>query len=360
MNRRAACLVIALGLMGVGVRAQQVPLTLPKDAYNSPGASKAVIEDFIKKNIEQLLNDKDAAAQARSRDVLYLGTMTAGQPASPEFLFEYARILNNEAGSKLDPKARSIRQRLNIGIVVARVAAVAQNGALADTALKLIKDPAEPVVLWGVKASQSIIPQVVKVKMGNQAPPLLRELVPAVMKHPTGVIVEEAYVALGSSSDPLVVDELMKLWENRLIQYRKGTPDDPLAESKPVFSLTTQDIWKSTLKDPARRTAVMTMIRDQMLLAATQADAAGSGDTHDQLVNLVKQCAAGVYVVGRHQGVAALEAAAKTPASLNAAALQPGTKVLPLVSPALVGEIKKAFPDVKAPGASVASDETKR
>lgn len=350
MKRRTVLLFMML--LGTSALAQ-APLTLPKEAYNTPGASKAIIDDFIKKNVEQLLNDKDTAAQSKSRDVLYLATMTGGQPGSAEFLFEYAKALNNEVSGKLDPKTRSIRQRLNIAIITSRVAAVAQNGALADTGLKLVKDPAEPVMLWGVKACQSLIPQVVKVKMGNQGPPLLRELVPAVMKHPSGIIVEEAYVALGASSDPLVVNELMNLWENRLIQYRKGTPDDPLAEAKPVFSLTTQDIWKTTLKDPARRTAVMQMISEQMLLAATQADAAGAGDAHDQLQQLVKQCAAGVFVVGRHQGIASLEAGAR---ELATGSIPQGAKLVPMAS-AVVAEIKKVFTDVKSPGASMAAEK---
>src|SRR5258706_5674804 len=121
------------------------PVTVPQSAYADPGGSKAVIVDFITRNLTNLMNDADTAAQTNARNNLAAATMTAGAPASPAFLFEYAKALNDAFLTKLDAKANTtIRQRLNIAIVTAKGAYVADNVALQATTTKLINDPAEP------------------------------------------------------------------------------------------------------------------------------------------------------------------------------------------------------------------------
>jgi hypothetical protein len=366
MNRRhRACtaLILTLGTM-TGVASAQQPTTPPapaptssapapvtpsQTAYTNPGGSKSEIDAFVKANVENLVNEADPVAQGRSRENLAQATMTQGAPALPEFLFEYGRSLNAALVAKLDPKVKAgLRARLNIAIVAARVAYIAQNITLQEVAIKLINDPAEPVVLWGIKTAQPMVPQAVKLKVGSAVPPLVDAIRPAVFRHPLGAVFDEAYTALGGTNDPIVVDELMKLWENRLEQYRKGIPEDPDVDGKPVFMLTTSQAWSTVLKDPKTRANVMQMITDQMVMAANYADTS-TGEQHDKLVKLVQQCAAGCWVVGGHQKLAAIVTAADAASKINPAALASTTKVTPMIT-GIVAEITKAFPGVKPPG----------
>jgi hypothetical protein len=325
------------------------PVTPSQNAYASPGASKAEIDAFVKANVENLVNEGDPVAQGRSRENLAQATMTQGAPASPEFLFEYGRSLNSGLSAKLDPKNKvGLRGRLNIAIVAARVAYIAQNITLQETAIKLINDPAEPVVLWGIKTAQPMVPQAVKLKVGSAVPPLVDAIRPAVFRHPLGAVFDEAYTALGGTNDPIVVGELMKLWENRLEQYRKGIPEDPDVDGKPVFLLTTSQAWSTVLKEKEPRTMVMQMIADQMVMAANYADAS-TGEQHDKLIKLVQQCAAGCWVVGGHQKLPAIVAASDAGSKINPAAFASTTKVTPMIT-GIVAEITKAFPGVKPPG----------
>jgi len=325
------------------------PVTVPPQAYTSPAANRAVIVNFVTLNVTNLLNDSDTAAQTNARNNLTAATSTAGAPASPTFLFEYAMALNNAFTPKLAPKANSsVRQRLNMAIVTARVAYAAQNVALQATTIQLINDPAEPVVLWGLKAAQPQMPLILTMKKGA-VPPMLAAIKPAVFKHPSGPVFAEAYEAL-TAVDPLVVKELIALWGNRLSQYQgKEPPDDPAVDGRPVFALTTAGMWKTVVTNKTLQTQVMQMISDQTAVSAEWADQTPAGDKHDQLVKLMVQCAGGCVVVGTNQKIPALVAAATPTAGIRVETLPAGTKVLPMVSPGLIAAINAAFPGVQPP-----------
>lgn len=327
------------------------PVTVPASAYASPAANKAVILNFVTLNVTNLLNDTDPAVQTNARNNLTAATSTAGAPASPAFLYEYATALNNVFIEKLAPKANaSVRQRLNVGIVTARVAYASQNLSLQQTTLMLINDPAEPVVLWGLKAAQPQVPLVLVTKIpGQNVPPLLSAIKPAVLKHPSGPVFAEAYEAL-TAVDPLVVDELLGLWGNRLSQYQgKEPPDEPAVDGLPVFTLTTSEMWNKVLKQPKIQTQVMQMISDQTAVAAQWADQTPAGEKHDQLVKLAVRCAQGCVVVGGNLKNQGLVAAATPLANVKVETLPTGTKIVPMASPALVNAIQAAFPQVKPP-----------
>jgi hypothetical protein len=327
------------------------PVTVPPSAYTAPAANRAVIVDFVNKNVTNLLNDTDTAAQTNARNNLTAATSTAGAPASPTFLFEYGMALNNEFLPKLGPKSSlSVRQRLNIAIVTARVAYASSNVALQLTTIQLINDPAEPVMLWGLKAAQPQMPVVLSSKIpGQPVPSLLKAIKPAVFNHPSGPVFAEAYQAL-TAVDPLVAQELMKLWGNRLAQYQgKEPPDDPAVDSLPVFTLTKAPMWKTVLTNKKLQTQVMQMISDQTAVAAEWADQTPAGDKHDQLVKLMVQCAGGCAVVGKNQNIPGLVTAATPPSILRVETLPAGTKVMPMVSPGLIAAINAAFPEVQPP-----------
>jgi len=327
------------------------PVTVPPDAYANPAAQRAVIVDFVTKNVTNLLNDSDTTAQTNSRNNLTAATSTAGAPASPAFLFEYGMALNNAFISHLGPKANSsVRQRLNIGIVAARVAYASQNVALQQTTILLIQDPAEPVVLWGLKAAQPQMPFVLGTRIpGQKIPPLLDAIKPAVLNHPSGPVFAEAYEAL-KAVDPQVVDLLLQLWGNRLGQYQaKELPDDPAVDGLPVLTLTSSEMWRKVVNNPALQSKVMQMVSDQLSVAAQWADQTPAGEKHDQLVKLAVLCAQGCVVVGGNLKNQGLVTAANPLANVKVETLPPGTKIVPMVSPAVTAAIQAAFPQVKPP-----------
>jgi hypothetical protein len=331
--------------------APAAPVTVPQDAYTKPGDNRKLIVDFVKANVDNLLNDADAAAQGKSRENLVAATLPGGVEASPEFLYEYARALNDALQPRLNPANKpSLRQRLNAAIVAARVAYVAKNPMLQEATVLLLKDPAEPIVLWGLKAAQPQVPKLLQIRgVGNKVPPLITEIVPAVFAHPSGPIYEEGYAAL-TGNDKVIFDELTKLWQSRLTQYQKEVPQDPSADGKPVFTLTTDAMWKNVINNPAAQTRVMQMIADQLSAAAQWADQTPAGDKHDQLVALAKQCADGCWVVGGHQNQPTLRTAADLNKRLDIKTMSPGTKIKPVVDP-ILQQIMAGFKGVQQPPA---------
>lgn len=324
------------------------PVTIPPAVYTSP--TPAPISAFITPNVANLMNDADPVGQAKSRDNLTAAVFTSGAPASPAFLLAYAQALDAAVAPNLAPaKKTTLRQRLNLAIVVAKVATTAQNGALAPSTTLLLNDPAEPVVLWGLKAATPQVRQVLTVKIGKKLPPMVAAIVPAALKHPSGPIIEEAYTALWST-DQDVIAELMQLWGFRLAQYQQQAPDElfyPVADGKPVFWLTTAGIWKTLA--PPMQVKVMQNICDQASVAAQWADQTPPGDKRDQLIRVVQQCAGGASVVGTNIGNQALVTAAAQAAHIRVEQLPPNTKVLPMIDPALTSAIQTEFPGVKPP-----------
>jgi hypothetical protein len=259
----------------------------------------------------------------------------------------YCQVLNSAFTASLAPNLKpTLRQRLNAAIVVARVAAVAQNAALEPITLQLLNDPAEPVVMWALKAAQPQVPQVLGTKVGNVTPRLLAAIGPAVIRHPSGPVFDEAYSAL-TALDPMVKDELVKLWGNRLLQYAGNScPDDPDVDGEPVFTLTTADMWKNVLNTPKAQTDVMQRVSDQLSLAAQWADTPQPPEKRDQLAKLVRLCAEGCFVVGKHENIPALGAAAGPAMDLNPKVRPLPPKLMPVVKP-LLQAIAAAYPQVK-------------
>ena len=330
----------------------QIPL--PAVAYADPTANRAAIKTYVDGYVERLLNDADPVNQANAREELSRATMEKGQPAQPAFLFEYAKLVNDALLPPLKGGKASMRQKLNIAIVTSRVAYVAENSALTPVAMELINDQHEPIVLWGIKAAGPIIKASVKMKPANggggqqgAAPPILKAIVPAVLKHPSGEIYEEAYGALTTSGAPVVLDELMKVWENRLLQYRQGVPENASADARPVLMLTANQMWMSVLNQKAQRDRIMQMIMDQICLAAGRADEPANKDKRDQLTSVVKRTAEGIVVVALNQKLPDLQSAAEPATKINPD--NPPPKVAEFVIPVIPQAIQKAFPDVKPP-----------
>lgn len=356
MNRRQCAITALLMMMviwRVGARGEEVTpvppvVTVPQNEYISP--TEAGIKPFVDANVNNLLVDSDPALQAKSRDNLVAAAQPSGVAAQPQFLLTYGRLLDNAFAPHLKPAAKaSLRQRLNMAIVAARVSAVAENSTLQSTTLTLLQDPSDPVVLWALRAAQ---PQIAALlngpNAGGAAPPLVKAVLPAVLKHQTGPIYDEGYQAL-NVSNILVVDELMTLWESRLKKYSKELPGDPAVDGRPIYTMTTANMWSLVIvNNKNMQIRVMQDISDQLSMAAQWGDKVPAGDYRDQLVQLVKLTAGGCSVVGGHQKIASLVAAAAPPSAISPATFPAGNKLMPLVNP-VIADIAKDFPKIQAP-----------
>lgn len=170
----------------------------------------------------------------------------AGLSASPEYGTLYATLL----AKALQPAAASpsIRIRLNAAVVADHVAFdVYREGGSASglepLVKKLLKDPDEAVVLWGIKAARYVIASDLLSATGPSS--LGKAVVQAVKSFPgSGSIVEDAYQSLTPQDDArpnapgippaaaaTVLPDLNDLMTWRGDQYKAGgSPPSPLAD----------------------------------------------------------------------------------------------------------------------------------
>jgi hypothetical protein len=325
--------------------------TLAPSVYENPTGERPKIDAFVSSLVINLVNDKDQVAQSKARDALISALYPKGAaqpPAQPAFMFEYGRALDAALSARLAPNLKpTLRQRLNIAIVAARAAAALGNDRLAPTVILLLNDPAEPIVLWGMKAAAPLVPELMKLQgNANKPPPLVAAIGPAVLRHPTGEIFDEAYSAL-SLNHKLIFDELIKLWENRLIQYQNGIPEDPSVDGKAVFAVTTANMWNTVLTKQADREKVMQMVSDQLYAVAQRADEVGQGEMWEQLVRVTARSGGAVVVVAQRGTIQKLTQAADPVSKLTPDNAK-GVKLKDMVAPVLT-EIRNAFNGVQAP-----------
>jgi len=364
MNRRHCAITALFMIVGLSCAAArgaepaapvdpsiQPIVNIPAVEYTGP--TESGIAPFVTQNVKCLMLDNEPEIRRKAREYLIAAAYPGNPQASPDFLKIYDKVLDAEFVKRLAPAAKpTLTQRLNIAVVVHRVASAPDpngqagvNAALQPTTLLLINDPAEPVVMWGLRGAAPQMRHSIQINTN-----LLKAIVPAAQKHPSGPIYEEAYKAL-NENNMLVVTELFKLWDDRLNSYKKGTSpaDDPAVDHWPVYTMTTSDMWGLViLNNKNLQTKVMQYISDQLSLAAQWADKTGPGDTRDQLVQLVKLTAGGCVVVGNNQKFNALSTAAGPASTINATAFPPTQKLVPLVTP-IITAIAAAFPNVQPP-----------
>lgn len=328
---------------------------LPPEAYTDPtGGARAKITAFISANLARVL-DKEVAAQVKGRkSLMYAPTMGTenGKLAEPPFLLEYARQMDQAVSATLKGNVPA-RAKINVAIVVARVAEKTQSAALAGCVTMLIKDNSQAVTLWGLKAAQPIMPGVGALKVAGGLHPLIAAIRPAVAKYPSGIVYDEAYTALGAVPDKGTCDEIKALWAERIKQYQATIPQDPAAECKPILALTKAEVWQKVYNKPAEQAQIMGMLHEQLTWAAKRGDLVGGDpsqrDQHDQFVRLVQMCASGALVVADRQGLNNLGTAAAPLDKLNPTTFPASAKLEPLVKP-LVEQLAAAFPGaVKKP-----------
>src|SRR3954470_2111567 len=125
-----------------------LPLAL-KSSGVIDAASAAQIKAFITGETSKLCAVNNNGLTS-AREALIDGA----KGGSPAFLAKYAELLNAET-RPIIANCQDMRGRLNAGIVVARVAELANNTKLERSVLALLdKNQPEPLKLWGIRAAR--------------------------------------------------------------------------------------------------------------------------------------------------------------------------------------------------------------
>jgi hypothetical protein len=311
--RRFAVLLIAI-TMGFIPRAASAAATLPADVRTTTNSAavRSAIQTFITDHLEQL-SSSTPATQSVGRDAITneVQPPPPGQPAlSPAFLDAYSDVLNTALlplANNPDP-----RVRLNAAITAAKVAEAAGNTRLMPLVVDLLDDKSEAVLIWAIKASKSILPQLLSNAITRQNNPLLPAFIKAVQQHSaSGPITQASYEALRLDANsnippaawnnvvPIVVSTVQQLVQNRISLYRTGIPKLSSADAIATAFLVDTRVWKAQPKAEQQQT-VQTIL-DLLSVASQRWDAAGISDRQD-LTELINKSAQGIWVVGQSVG----------------------------------------------------------
>lgn len=217
------------------------------------------------------LSAEDAQTQKTAREALIFESGGhSGASASPEYGTEYAADLAKGLTNAL--QSRSIRTRLNAGVVATTVAGLVYHDGGSAAALQpvveaLLKDKQAAIVLWGAKAAKYVIAS--EIQNGANSAPLAAALVKAVKEHgESGPVIEEAFNSLtleGSSFEKLkgapqfqqgavdVIPSILDLVAWRGEQYKGGgsvpspLADRPVTVFLPVTAFSTVNAKPATL-----------------------------------------------------------------------------------------------------------------
>jgi hypothetical protein len=284
----------------------------------------------VKEKLDALVG-ADPDARSKAREAL----VPPARESSSFYLKTFADALNAQVIEPL--KTGDPTVKLNVAIAVARVADRANNGSLAPAVKVMLKDPSDAIVLWGLKASQSVVPYLAAHKLDPNFD-LIKDV--AAVGQSRGAtskwLIDDAYPALTlSKADPatptqdmaamvgVVMPHVKNLLAQRVAAYAKGTPPSPAADAKATSFLVETRVW-AKLK-PDEQTAVVQLMTD-LLNAATARFAQAPPAERTALTPLVKKVAGAFWVIGNHvgdQGIIAasnnVSAAASNPNALGGA-----------------------------------------
>jgi hypothetical protein len=248
----AAATVVGLmfaGTVGVPVaHAQRVAIPSEVRTAASAKPHAATIQAFVAAQVKALADDKNPTAQQRAREALVREASPSGVNPSASFLDIYATSLN---GALLPlAKSPSPRVRLNAAIVTQRVASRAGNTRLTEAATAFAQDESVGVAMWGVRASQALLPLLATAGTSTK---LTAAVADAVRRHGGfGDLAEEAYKALTLNNNtklitpksvPVLLNDVLRLVEFRGGQYVKQTPPRPDVDVRGINFLTSSAVW---------------------------------------------------------------------------------------------------------------------
>jgi hypothetical protein len=271
------------------------------------------VQKFIKDNLAKLVGD-DPAAVKEAREVLVLAVtqVTPTTPApSAQFLDVFASVLNETLLAEV--KDKKPQTRLNIAVLVARVAEKANNGQLTNITVVLLDDENQGVALWAIKATKFLIPPVLGNAVAAKDNKLIPGLLAAVKKHVNrGPIVQAAYEAMKISKDgpnavsqsswkivvPVVINTTLDIVEERLKLYSNGIPAWPGVEKEGISHLVSTGIYQTPL-EPAMQKKLhertVQVISNLIGIVSQRLQAAGAN--RQELNGLLKNAASSLLVI---------------------------------------------------------------
>ena len=292
-----ACLAVA-GFSGAQpTPSLSIPQALKTGTVDNDGKEK--IKAFVAAQFKKMVSP-DAAADPQkaardAREALAQDAKAGSQPASPEYQAAYTEAVAAEAKAAFTG-TKDVRVKLNIAIVLAKVAENAPQSRLEPAISMLLADAdSVPFQVWGIRAARYVMPDLVKI---GSAGGLITRIAAIAKANPSGPLTEEAYEALKPSTDPksiaALVDPLLTLAEVRIAKLQAGYAEDPFCDYKPFYALAQNGVWDKI--PTAQRVRTMQLMVNVLAWGSYRADEQ-KGPMRDQLGVLLNKSAGSLFVM---------------------------------------------------------------
>jgi hypothetical protein len=270
----------------------------PKIKTGGNAANDPAIAAWVKNEVAAL-SDVSQRSAAREQMIAEVVTGGGGAPLSPQFLDEYAKQLNTQLLPLLtnqDPANQALR--LNVAIIVSKVAEKVDNVRLLDITLQLLNDKSDAVLMWALRAAKWVLPPVIQGSTDKQ----LQQLLAAIRAHAgpnaNPMLLSLAYESLtlnDKKNSPnwgkmvsVVLPEIHKLVSAREAVFLTQIPPEPLANLSVANFLISRNVLTAPGVQPALHVQSIQIILDLIGIAGERADAA-TGVDKNQMVDLISQ-----------------------------------------------------------------------
>lgn len=324
MNRQPSAARVCLGLvlgcaMALLVRpaaAQTSVLEKIKSAASISAADSATIEQFVDTQVKQIASGANSE-QGAARDALLNELSARVQSPTAAYLTAYTKALSDAVVAV--PETASAKSRLNLAITVAKAAEKTQSVELTPAVMRMLQDPIQPVVIWGIKAAGSLLPAALASPSDNPGQNLIQAVTQAAQQAQrpdtpralSAAILGMAYDALslrvfepgykGPTVPPAGVqataNAVLALLKDRQQRYVSGTPVQPDIDHKASNFLVFPSIWQDLAPD--QRVAAVQCISDLLYLSAQRY----TPDSKSQFLPVINAMAQALYVIGERAGL---------------------------------------------------------
>lgn len=267
---------------------------------SDPTTHRAQIAGLIQTEMDKLAKAADQPTISAARQWLVDERELASNAAntSSAYLDMYSDGLNKAFVGALSAPNASVRVRVNIGIICKEVTEDAQTTNLLPTALLLLKDKSDAVVLWGQRAALNLLRLALNNANANPADcdTLRKGIVDAIATHTSpplaGILAYEAYWGLNPDNFPhgnlagapmqCLIETNLGLQQTRLELYKTGIPDSPEVDTDPSEFLLNAQNWADLTAD--QQLAAVQCASDLIALAGQRAAALPSNLNRDLLL----------------------------------------------------------------------------
>ena len=281
---------------------------IPSDIKTSLDADKhkKEIHDTVAAEVVEL-GGTDPVKRSKAREALCVEVNAPGNaPYSGTFLDLYAQEINTQLkdlATNADPKIR-----LNVAIVVARVAEKVDSSRLFDVTDILLNDKSDAIVNWALKAARYVVPPALQAGMQAQQQKLLADIKAQAAKPALLSLVYEAlslnYTAPSAAKGNApgwnkmvqqALPEILDLMKSRTAIYLKQVPPEPTAEERAVGFLTSPQVLKQVTAP--QQVQIVQALSDLLNLSAHRAAMTGAGAEQAQLKAAAQNAASGLSAI---------------------------------------------------------------